>query len=136
MNGGSDALTLLLQVGVTILLLAVVLVRLRARARRRPASTLPAFLRHFEAQGVPVEVAASVFRQLQRWMEAQDRHYPVRPDQDLAGVYGLVPEEVEGALARLAGECGRRFDPDAPRPPLASVADLVTALARCPEETA
>lgn len=128
-----DALLPLLWTGGAVLLLAIALLRLRGAQGRRPASALPPFLRHFEAQGISAEVSASVFRQLQRWMEAQDGRFAVRPDQDLARVYGLVPEELDAALSRLAPECGRRFDPKQPHPPLVTVADLVTALSRCPE---
>lgn len=128
-----DALLPLVWVGAAILLLGFVLVRLRRAGQRRPASALPPFLRHFEAKGIPAEVSATVFRQLQHWMQAQDRHFAVRPDQRLDTVYGLLPEELDAALARMAAECGLRFHPDAPRPPLETVSDLVTALARCPE---
>lgn len=131
----SEALEPLLWTGGAILALALVWTRLRAAQRRRPASALPAFLRHFEAKGVPVELAAAAFHQLQRWMQAQDRRFAVRPDQDLRAVYGIVPEELGPALARLAAECDRRFDPVSAPPPeaLRTVDDLVRALARCPE---
>jgi hypothetical protein len=102
-----DALAPLAWIGGTILLLGFLFVRLREAQRRRPASALPPFLRHFEREGIPVEVAATVFRQLQRWMDAQDRSYAVRHDQDLERVYGLVPEELDAALQRMARECGR-----------------------------
>lgn len=131
-----DALRPLLWTGGAVLLLGFLLLRLRGEQRRWPASALPPFLRHFEAQGIPAEVSASVFRQLQRWMEAQDGRFAVRPDQDLASVYGLVPEELHAALSRLAPECGRRFDPQQSHVPLVTVADLVTALSRCPETQA
>ena len=132
-ESGADALLRLLWTGGAILLLFVVLVRLGRARGARPQSALGPFLRHFEAENVPVEVAATVFRQLQRWMEAQDQRFVVRPDQDLAAVYGLVPEELDVALQRMATECGRRFDPTATRAPLATVRDLVLALSRCPE---
>lgn len=131
-----DALRPLLWTGGAILVLGLVLVRLRKAGRERPASALPPFLRHFEARGIPPEVAASVFRQLQHWMQAQDRHFAVRPDQDLSQVYGLVPEELDAALVRMARECGRHFDPRAQHPPLHTVDDLVSTLARCPERDA
>lgn len=135
MNGSvPEALVPLLWICGAIAALGLVLVRMRRARQRRPASALPAFLRHFEAKGVPVEVAATVFRQLQRWMQAQDRHFPVRHDQSLRGVYGLVPEELDAALQRLAPECGRRFDPSLPHPPIETVSDLVKVLASCPEQ--
>lgn len=116
-----------------IIALGIVLLRLqRHSAGRGGRSALGPFLRHFEAEGIPPEVAAAAFRQLQRWMDAQDRSFAVRPDQDLVAVYGLVPEEVEAALDRLAAECGRRRDPARTSPKIASVADLVGELARWP----
>lgn len=128
-----DGIQRLVWIGGATLLLGLMVIRLRAR-RDRPGSALGPFLRHFEAEGLPVEVAASVFRQLQRWMEAQGHGFAVRHDQDLASVYGLVPAELDAALLRMARECGRRFDPAEPHPPLESVGDLVAELARCPED--
>jgi hypothetical protein len=127
-----EGLALLLEV-VGIVALALLLLRLQRRATgRRGKSALGPFLRHFEAEGVPPEVAAAAFRQLERWMLAQDRSFAVRPEQDLVSVYGLVPQEIEAALDRLAEECGRRRDPARSAPKLASVADLVAELARWP----
>jgi hypothetical protein len=48
-------------------------------------------------------------------------------------VYGLVPEEVDAALERMARECGRRRDPARPRPRVATVEELVSELAGWPE---
>jgi hypothetical protein len=123
----------LLATAALLLGLGVALLHLRRRGARRGASALGPFLRHFEAHGVAPEVAAVAFRQLQRWMDAQDRAFAVRPDQDLVAVYGLVPEEVDAALERMARECGRRRDPARVRPRVATVEELVAELARWPE---
>ena len=120
----------LIAVGGVIALLFAVLLRIQRRGRSRGRSALGPFLRHFERQGVPPELAAVAFRQLQRWMAAQDRSFAVKPEQSLSTVYGLVPEEVDAALERLAAECGRRRDPEAPRRRLETVSDLVLELAR------
>lgn len=121
-------------VGGAVLALGAVLLLLQRRSRRQAGgtSTLGPFLRHFEAEGVPPEVAAAVHRQLRSWMSAQDRHFAVRPRQDLASVYGLVPEEVRAAVDRLARECGRREGAPPGDAAPATVSDLVHAVARRP----
>jgi hypothetical protein len=113
-------------------LLGAALLHLRRRGRPPRGSALGPFLRHFEARGVSPEVAAVAFRQLQRWMDAQDRTFAVRPDHDLVSVYGLVPEEVDAAIEPMARECGRRRDPARALPGVATVEDLVAELERCP----
>lgn len=128
-----ESLYPLLLLAGAIAALGAVWLRVRGGVGRRGASALGPFLRHFESEGVPPEVAAAVFRQLQRWMDAQDRAFVVRPEQDLVSVYGLVPEEVTAALERLAEESGRRRDPARAAPKLETVGELVHELARWPE---
>lgn len=123
----------LLPVVAAVAGLGLVLLYLRRAARHRSAGALGPFLRHFEAEGVPPEVGATAFRQLRRWMEAQDRTFAVRPDQSLVRVYGLVPEEIDAALERMAHECGRRRDPAHTPERIETVGDLVRELACWPE---
>jgi hypothetical protein len=122
----------LVAIAAVLIGLGAALLHLRQRGARRGGSALGPFLRHFESQGVAPELAAVVFRQLQRWMDAQDRGFAVRPDQDLVSVYGLVPEEVDAALERMARECGRRRDLARAVPRVATVEELVAELARWP----
>jgi hypothetical protein len=126
----------LLAVAAVLLGLGAALLHLRRRAARPRGSALGPFLRHFESRGVAPEVAAAAFPQLQHWMGAQDRSFAVRPDQDLVAVYGLVPEEVDAALERMARECGRRRDPARTPPRVATVEELVVELGRWPEASA
>jgi hypothetical protein len=109
--------------------LALGLRRLRGRQRRAGGGSLRAFLRHFDAAGVPDDVALEVFHQLQRWMAEADRAYPVDPRDELS-VYGVEPGDVDDALAMLLAACGRRAA--GTRPPLATVDELVRYLAACP----
>ena len=125
-------LTPVLVVGA-VFALGAVLLRMQ-RSGRGSGSALGPFLRHFEAEGVPAEIAAAVYRQLLSWMEAQDRSHAVRPEQELEAVYGLVPEEAIAALDRMARNSGRRREPTREIPELVTVADLVRELSRCPPE--
>lgn len=121
----------LIGIGGAVALLFAVLMRIQ-RGSARGGSALGPFLRHFEAKGVAPEVAATVFRQLQRWMAAQDGSVAVKPEQSLSAVYGLLPEEVEAALLRLGEECGRRRDPTRERVVVTTVHELVSELAAWP----
>ncbi len=94
-----------------VLALGAVLLRMQRSGRGKGGSALGPFLRHFEAEGIPAEVAAAVYRQLRSWMDAQDRSHAVRPEQELVAVYGLVPEEAIAALDRMARNSGRRREP-------------------------
>lgn len=124
-----DAWTSLALVLGVVAALALGLRRLRARQRRAGAGSLRAFLHHFDAAGVPDDVALEVYHQLQRWMAEADRAYPVDPRDELSA-YGVEPGDVDDALAVLLAACGRRTAGE--RPPLATVDDLVRYLAACP----
>lgn len=123
-----DAWTSLALVVGAVAALALGLRRLRGR-RRRAGGSLRAFLRHFDAAGVPDDVALEVFQHLQRWMAEADRAFPVDPHDDLS-VYGVEPGDVDDALAVLLAACGRRAQGE--RPPLSTVDELVRYLAACP----
>lgn len=128
-----EGLLSLVVVGGAVLALGAVLLFLQRRSRRSVGpSAMGPFLRHFEKEGVPPEVAAAVYRQLRHWMHAQDHHFAVRPQQDLVSVYGLVPEEVHAAVDRLARECGRQGGAPREAAALVTVAHLVHEVARRP----
>lgn len=121
--------SLALVVGL-VAILAILWTRLRRPRRRRGAALAP-FLRHFDAQQIPDDVALAVFHQLEHWMEHSQRGFGVAPRDDLA-VYGIGAEDLDETLDLLLTACQRRRDPDAPRAPLATVEDLVRYLASCP----
>lgn len=109
--------------------LALLWLRLRSRSVRS-GDSLRDFLRHFDAGDVPADLALAVFHRLQAW-RADSGGGRVAADDPLSS-YGLAPEDVPAAAARLAAECGRRLGPfDAAS--LRRVEDLVLLLARSPE---
>jgi hypothetical protein len=116
-------------VGV-IALLAILWTRLRRTRGRRGAALAP-FLRHFDAQQIPDDVALAIYHHLEHWMEDSQRGFAVAPRDDLS-IYGIGAEDVDETLDLLLAACGRRRDENAPRGALATVEDLVRYVASCP----
>jgi hypothetical protein len=118
----------------TVVGLVAAMLLLWRRIRARPGSgrgdSLGPFLRHFDERGIPTDVSLAIFHHLQRWMSDSQRGFPVRPGDDLV-IYGISAEDVDDTLALLLSECGRH-PAAAPRPPIASVDDLVLHVADCP----
>jgi hypothetical protein len=113
--------------------LAALLLLVRRRPRRT-RDTLGPFLRHFDARGVPPEVASTLHHHLQRWMSDGGRSFPVRPGDDLAAVHGIEPEDVGATVDLLLAECGRRRDGGVEGERIETVEDLILFVASCPPE--
>ncbi|HEY5657238.1 MAG TPA: hypothetical protein VIY27_05570 [Myxococcota bacterium] len=123
--------SLVLAVGI-VLALALLWTRLqRRRAARARGASPAAFLRHFDALQVPDDVILSLYHHLEGWLAESRGGRAIGPNDDLR-IYGIEPEDLDDALALLAGACGRRPGADRARPRIASVEDLVRYVASCP----
>ncbi len=126
-----DAWTALAFTVCGVALLFVLLRRLRHRAGSA-GGALRAYLRHFDACGVPDEVSLAIFHRLQRWMADTSGNFPVRPGDSLERVYGIAPDEIADALRLLVRESGRRWPEGESGDEVSTVEDLVRFVARCP----
>lgn len=127
--GGWASLALALAV---VAALAVLWTTLQGRRTSRARGASPAaFLRHFDALGIPDDIALSIYHHLERWMADSRGSIAIGPRDDLRA-YGIDPEDLADALALLLASCGRRAGTDAARPRIASVEDLVRYVASCP----
>ena len=106
------------------------LFRLRARrmARERVGETFRDFAAQFSGQGIEGEVLLAVYRYFQQWMRRDVERFPVRPGDEIAGIYGIVDDDLDEAIEELL--TGRELPKPADvLPPVNTVGDLVRLVA-------
>lgn len=58
------------------------------------------FINHFVREGISENLAHFVYQYLQDWMNIKD--FPVRPQDDLAIIYGIADEELDDLIIESA----------------------------------
>jgi hypothetical protein len=122
-----------------VALFAFVTIRWRARTRRIAASRVGENFDTFHsllAPTVPQEVSRAVYLKFQQWWSGTVHEFPVRAEDTIADVYGMVDEDLDDAVQEVLSECGRRLPPkDQLRQmrPVVTVRDFVSFVAACPK---
>jgi hypothetical protein len=109
------------------------LFRIRARrmARARAGESFRHFAAHFGGQGIETEVLLAVYRYFQHRMRWDVEGFPVRASDEIAGVYGIVDDELDDAIEELLA--GRELPtPTTVLPRMRTVEDLVRLVASRP----
>ena len=111
------------------------LFRLRARrmARERAGETFRDFAAHFSAEGIEREVLLAVYRYFQHSVRRDVARFPVRPGDNIAGVYGIVEDDLNEAIEELL--TGRALPPPPDRRfsrTVGTVGDVVRLVASFP----
>lgn len=109
------------------------LFRIRARrmARERAGESFRDFAAQFSGQGIENEVLLAVYRHFQTVMRRDVEHFPVRPGDEIARVYGVVDDDLDDAIKELL--TGRELPtPTTLLPRVKTVGDLVRLVASRP----
>ncbi len=123
-----------------VVLVAVGVIAERHRTRRiaagRVGETFDTFVAGFSSGDAPPEVLRAVYAQLQDWCSDAVDAFPVRAEDNLRRVYGLIEEDLDDQVLAVVARCGRRLAP-AERlrdiTPVETVRDFVRFVAACPE---
>jgi hypothetical protein len=108
--------------------------RLSRLARQRQSEGLDASTVSFGSTGVPEDIQKAVLRAVQRAIGRED--FPVRAEDNLSKVYGIVEDDVYDLVVEAGTATGRK----PPSPPefdlrkVVSVADLARFIAQLPEK--
>jgi hypothetical protein len=73
--------------------------RMQRLKRERAGENIDTFVQNLDVDNVPREVIDDVYRQLQQWVG--DPEFPVRPDDSIHAVYGIVIEDRHDLINRL-----------------------------------
>ncbi len=76
-----------------------------AARRRAQGSDRSTFMAHFAGDALDVAVLEHVYEYLERWNGGS---FPVRPDDDISDVYGIVDEDLDDLVLESARACGCR----------------------------
>ena len=93
--------------------------------RHRKEDRAEKFTEHFARLGVSVSLAAAVRGYLRSWMS--DDGFPVRPEDDLHLIYGMVDEDLDEMIIKLSMENDLEIPEDTtyfPKP-IATVDDVI-----------
>jgi hypothetical protein len=105
---------------------------LRIRARRYAAERAGLGYEHFRrsfGSEVPEEVMAGVYEFVS---DSLRPGFPIRADDSLAGVLGVVDEDLDDMISELLDRLDRVPDPSADEEPIDTVGELVLYLSRAP----
>jgi hypothetical protein len=109
--------------------------KLRIMARRRAGEGFSDFAAYFVHKGVPHEVLVNTYNYFGEWNMLAGELFPVRPTDNISGVYGCVDEDLEDAVAEILRKSGRRAFTQAelPQPPrVETVGDVVLYVSAAP----
>jgi hypothetical protein len=123
-----------------VVLLAIGTLWIRVRTQRmaasRPGETFETFRGSFESEEIPPEVQRAVYATFQAWCSGAVVAFPVRADDDICRVYGMVDEDLDDAVTETLAACGRQLPPQEQlrqMQPVRTVRDLARFVSRCPE---
>jgi hypothetical protein len=110
----------------------------RRLAASRPGENFDTFRSSFGTDEVPEVVLRAVYAKFQEWESRWVREFPVRAEDDIAGVYGIVDEDLDDLVKQLLAECGRQLPPETVFRHLGpviinTVGDLARFVALCPQ---
>jgi len=125
-------------VGLVALIVAVgwlLSLRTRRIAAARAGETFADFLSRFTDDDIPREVLVAVYYTFQDWWSDEFEPFPVRANDDIADIFGMVDEDLDDTIQHLVAECDRTL-PDLEHlqqtPPVVTVEDLARFVAACP----
>lgn len=125
-----------LSLAIVAILAVVGTIWLRIRDRRIAASrlgeTFDTFCESFTADEAALDVLQAVYGMFQNWCS-----FPIRADDDIAGVYGMVDEDLDDAVLEVRSECGRQLPPEEEIQQTSSVVtvrDFVRFVETCPKQ--
>ena len=125
---------------VCAVLLVVGTAWLRVRTRRlaasRPGENFDSFCASFESGKVPPEVLRAVNATFQEWCSDTVPAFPVRADDDIGRIYGMVDEDLDDAVMDTLAACGRQLPVEEQlrrMQPVHTVRDFACLIAACPE---
>ncbi|MBS0208212.1 MAG: hypothetical protein JSS27_04585 [Planctomycetes bacterium] len=129
--------------GACALLIVVGTIWIRVRTRRtalsRSGENFDTFRAAFAPHEPPQEVLLAVYAELQRWCADAAATFPIRADDDIGRIYGMVDEDLDETIQKVIADCGRQFPPDEQLVqvrPVVTVRDLVGLVANCPSISA
>jgi hypothetical protein len=110
-------------------------IRLKRIAASRAGETFETFRSSFEADEAKPEILRVVHGKFQAWVSGEVSGFPVRADDNIADIYGMVDEDLDDTILEILAECGRQSPPDEElrrMTPLVTVRDLVLFVASSP----
>jgi hypothetical protein len=125
-------------VTMALLLTGTIWIRYRTRqiAASRTGEDFDTFRSSFQTAEVPEDILRAVYAVFQQWTSGEVDHFPVRADDNIATIYGMVGEDLERTVLEIIVTCGRHLLPqrDLDHAPLImTVRDLVLFINMCPE---
>lgn len=109
--------------------------RVRKMAASRPGENFESFRASFGTDAVPEDILLAVHAKFQGWWSGHVDGFPVRADDRLRDIYGMVGEDLEDAISAVLAECHRRLPPDNPKlypVILDTVRDFALFIEACP----
>jgi len=111
----------------------------RVRTRRIAASRAGEDFSNFVASFAPMEAPSremrAVYAKFQQWCSDAVLAFPVRADDDIARIYGMVGEDLDDAILEVLAECERVL-PEQEQlnrmGPVVTVRDFLRFVAACP----
>jgi hypothetical protein len=123
-------------VGACIVLLMVGTIWLRVRTRRiaasRPGETFDTFRASFAPDDAEPDVLRAVYEKFQHWNKDAVAAFPVRAEDSIYRIYGMVDEDLDDAILDVLAACRRQLRPEEQLRPVVTVRDFVRFVARCP----
>ena len=128
-----------LALGFIVLLTVVTVVgrfSMRRIAAARAGESFETFRDAFAMEPVPADVLRGVYAKFQECASGfGGTGFPVRADDVIDHVYGMVDEDLDDALEEVISECGRRIPPEEQlrrMEPVVTVRDFARFVAACP----
>ncbi len=86
-------------------------IRMRRIAASRPGENFDTFRASFTPEEALPEVLQAAYAKFQEWC-ASVPDFPVRADDDIGSIYGMVDEDLDDALLEALKDCARRLPPE------------------------
>jgi hypothetical protein len=110
-------------------------IRMRRIAESRIGEGFGTFHSQFLEADVPREITRIVYSKFQDWCSDVATGFPVRAEDNIADIYGIVDEDLDEMVQDTLAECGREL-PSAEQLrqmlPVITVRDFVNFIVACP----
>jgi hypothetical protein len=94
---------------LVLMLVGAFLIRIRTEriAKKREGETFNDFAAQFQGSDIPHNVLKNTYDYFGKWNSISSRTFPVRREDNIADVYGIVDEDLDDAIEEILTMSGR-----------------------------
>lgn len=110
--------------------------RIQRIARSRSSETFNNFKSSFSENQIPEEILLAVYTRFQEWEADIVDDFPVRAEDNIGKIYGMVHEDLEDTLIKVLNGCNRQLPPHNQlyyTNQISTIKDFVLFIASCPK---